>query len=122
MPSTSAFSSTTSPGSAGDGAESSLPRRSAASLRRGAPSSRMRSDAGAVPTPPPATTSRKLGAVRAFLRHALGRERVPDARLAPRRGRRLPDAPAAAEVERLLEALEGEGPVALRNRAPVEIR
>jgi len=69
----------------------------------------------------PATISRKLAAVRAFLRHALGRERVPDARLAPRRGRRLPDAPAAAEVERLLEALEGEGPVALRNRALVEI-
>jgi site-specific recombinase XerD len=69
----------------------------------------------------PATIGRKLAAVRAFLRHALGRERVPDARLAPRRGRRLPDAPAAVEVERLLEALEGEGPVALRNRALVEI-
>jgi site-specific recombinase XerD len=69
----------------------------------------------------PATISRKLAAVRAFLRHALGPERVPDARLAPRRARRLPDAPAAAEVERTLEALEGEGPVALRNRALVEL-
>jgi site-specific recombinase XerD len=69
----------------------------------------------------PATISRKLAAVRAFLRHALGPERVPDARLAPRRARRLPDAPAAAEVERTLEALEGDGPVALRNRALVEL-
>jgi site-specific recombinase XerD len=69
----------------------------------------------------PATISRKLAAVRAFRRHALGPERVPDARLAPRRARRLPDAPAAAEVERTLEALEGDGPVALRNRALVEL-
>jgi site-specific recombinase XerD len=69
----------------------------------------------------PATIGRKLAAVRAFLRHALGPERVPDARLGPRRARRLPDAPAAAEVERTLEALEGEGPIALRNRALVEL-
>ncbi|HJQ52189.1 MAG TPA: tyrosine-type recombinase/integrase [Gaiellaceae bacterium] len=69
----------------------------------------------------PATISRKLAAVRAFLRHALGPERVPDARLAPRRARRLPDAPAAAEVERTLEALEGGGPIGLRNRALVEL-
>ena len=69
----------------------------------------------------PTTISRKLAAVRAFLRHALGPDRVPDARLAPRRPRRLPDAPAAAEVERMLEALEGEGPIALRNRALVEL-
>jgi site-specific recombinase XerD len=69
----------------------------------------------------PATISRKLAAVRAFLRHALGPEHVPDARLAPRRARRLPDAPAAAEVERTLEALEGEGPIPLRNRALVEL-
>jgi len=69
----------------------------------------------------PATISRKLAAVRAFLRHALGPERVPDARLGPRRARRLPDAPTAADVERTLEALEGEGPIALRNRALVEL-
>ncbi|HEU5476354.1 MAG TPA: tyrosine-type recombinase/integrase [Gaiellaceae bacterium] len=69
----------------------------------------------------PATISRKLAAVRALLRHALGPDRVPDARLGPRRARRLPDAPAAAEVERTLDALEGEGPIALRNRALVEL-
>src|SRR3954470_8986900 len=43
----------------------------------------------------PATISRKLAAVRAFLRHALGRAHVSDARLAPKRPRRLPDAPKA---------------------------
>jgi site-specific recombinase XerD len=69
----------------------------------------------------PATIGRKLAAVRAFLRHALGPDRVPAATLGPRRARRLPDAPAAAEVERTLEALEGDGPVALRNRALVEL-
>src|SRR2546421_348981 len=69
----------------------------------------------------PATISRKLAAVRPFLRHALGPERVPDARPGPRRARRLPDAPTAADVERTLEALEGEGPIALRNRALVEL-
>jgi site-specific recombinase XerD len=68
-----------------------------------------------------ATISRKLAAVRAFLRHALGPDRVPDARLGPRRARRLPDAPAAAEIERTLEALEGDGPIPLRNRALVEL-
>ena len=69
----------------------------------------------------PSTISRKLAAVRAFLRHALGPDRVPDARLAPRRARRLPDAPAAAEIEQMLEALEGDSPIAVRNRALVEL-
>ena len=69
----------------------------------------------------PATISRKLAAVRAFLRHALWPERVPDGRLAPRRPRRLPDAPTSAEVEQLLAALEGDGSIPLRNRALVEL-
>jgi site-specific recombinase XerD len=69
----------------------------------------------------PATISRKLAAVRAFLRHALGPARVPDAVLAPRRARRLPDAPRQADVEATLEALEGDGPIPLRNRALVEL-
>jgi len=69
----------------------------------------------------PATIGRKLAAVRAFLRHSLGAARVPDARLAPRRPRRLPDAPRGDEVERTLEALEGEEPIPLRNRALVEL-
>jgi site-specific recombinase XerD len=69
----------------------------------------------------PATIARKLAAVRAFLRHALGAARVPEARLAPRRGRRLPDAPRRADVDRQLAALEGDGPLPLRNRALVEL-
>jgi site-specific recombinase XerD len=69
----------------------------------------------------PTTVARKLAAVRGLLRHALGASRVPDARLAPRLGRRLPDAPREKEVEQELAALEGEGPIALRNRALVEL-
>ena len=69
----------------------------------------------------PATIARKLAAVRAFLRHSLGSARVPEARLAPRRGRRLPDAPTAPAIDKELAALEGEGPLALRNRALVEL-
>ena len=69
----------------------------------------------------PTTIARKLAAVRAFLRHALGPARVPDARLAPRRGRRLPDSPREADVDRQLAALDGDEPIELRNRALVEL-
>jgi site-specific recombinase XerD len=69
----------------------------------------------------PATIARKLAAVRAFLRHALGKERVPDASFAPRRPLRLPDAPRPQEVDRELEAIEGKGPLAVRNRTLVEL-
>ncbi len=69
----------------------------------------------------PATIGRKLAAVRAFLRHALGPSRVPDAVLGPRRARRLPDAPKQIEVDATLAALEGDGPIPLRNRALVEL-
>ena len=69
----------------------------------------------------PATTARKLAAVRSLLRFALGADRVPDASLSPRRPRRLPDAPKTAEIEETLARLEGEGPLALRNRALVEL-
>ena len=65
----------------------------------------------------PATIARKLSAVRAFLRFTLGPARVPDRSLAPRRGRRLPDAPKPSEIEALLDAVEGDEPLALRNRA-----
>ena len=69
----------------------------------------------------PATVARKLAAIRSFLRFTLGPTRVPDASLAPRRARRLPDTPKRAEVEAALDALEGDGPLALRNRALVEL-
>jgi site-specific recombinase XerD len=69
----------------------------------------------------PTTIGRKLAAVRAFLRHALGPERVPDASFAPRRPRRLPDAPRPNEVDSELEALAGDGALPVRNRALVEL-
>jgi site-specific recombinase XerD len=69
----------------------------------------------------PATISRKLSAVRSFLRASLGSGRVPDAVLSPRRPRRLPDAPREQEVESILTGLEGDGAIALRNRALVEL-
>ena len=69
----------------------------------------------------PATIARKLAAVRSFLRFTLGPTNVPDASLAPRRPRRLPDTPKAAEVESALVALDGNEPLAVRNRALVEL-
>ena len=69
----------------------------------------------------PATIARKLAAVRSFLRFTLGPGNVPDAALGPRRPRRLPETPKAAEVEAALDALDGDGPLALRNQALVEL-
>src|SRR6478735_2054710 len=65
----------------------------------------------------PATIARRLAAVRSLLRFSLGPGAVPEIPLAPRRARRLPDAPKAGEVEELLADAGGDGPLALRNRA-----
>jgi site-specific recombinase XerD len=69
----------------------------------------------------PATIARRLAAVRSLLRFTLGAAHVPDAIAGPRRPRRLPDAPKADEIDDLLETLGGDGPLALRNRALVEL-
>ena len=69
----------------------------------------------------PASVGRKLSAVRSFLRFSLGSARVPDGSFAPRRPRRLPELLKPAEVDETLEALDGDGPLALRNRALVEL-
>jgi site-specific recombinase XerD len=69
----------------------------------------------------PASVARRLAAVRSFLRFTLGPARVPDAQLARRRPRRLPDPPPSTEIEQLLGALEGDEPLAVRNRALVEL-
>jgi site-specific recombinase XerD len=69
----------------------------------------------------PATIARKIAAIRSFLRYTLGPTKVPDASLAPRRPKRLPDTPKTAEVEAALDALVGDGPLPLRNRALVEL-
>lgn len=67
------------------------------------------------------TIARRLASVRSFLRFTLGSARVPDATFAPRKPRRLPDAPKVAEVESLVAGLAGDGPLAARNRALVEL-
>jgi len=70
----------------------------------------------------PATIARRLSAVRSLARHALGPERVPDAALAPRRPRRLPETPRLDEVEHAVDnAGRHDGPLALRNAALLEL-
>ena len=69
----------------------------------------------------PATIGRKLAAVRSLLRFSLGPDHVPNAALAPRRPRRLPDAPKQEEVEALVESVAVDGPLGLRNTALVEL-
>jgi len=59
----------------------------------------------------PTTISRRLSAVRSLARHALGPDRVPDAALAPRRPRRLPDTPAASDVEAAIDRVGGDEPL-----------
>jgi integrase/recombinase XerC len=69
----------------------------------------------------PGTIARKLAAVRAFLRFALGPAKVPDGRFAPRRARRLPEAPKPDEVDAELGSFDGDDPLAVRNRALFEL-
>ncbi len=69
----------------------------------------------------PSTISRRLVAVRSLLRYTLGPDRTPDAALAPKRPRRLPDAPKLSVVEELVDSFAGDDPLALRNRALVEL-
>jgi site-specific recombinase XerD len=69
----------------------------------------------------PRSISRRLAAVRSCLRYTFGPAAVPEASLTPSRPRRLPDAPKPAEIEALLEVVEGDSPLALRNRALLEL-
>jgi site-specific recombinase XerD len=69
----------------------------------------------------PATIARKLAAIRSFLRHALGPARVPEGSFAPRRARHLPVTPRQSDVDSLLDAVRGDGPLPLRNRALLEL-
>jgi site-specific recombinase XerD len=68
-----------------------------------------------------ASISRRLAAVRSCLRYTFGPARVPEASLAPSTPRRLPEAPKAKEIEDLLELVEGDSPLALRNRSLLEL-
>jgi site-specific recombinase XerD len=67
------------------------------------------------------TLSRKLAAVRSFLRQTLGPARVPDLALGGGRALRLPHAPTAGETDMLLEHFDGDGPLAVRNRTLFEL-
>ena len=67
------------------------------------------------------TIARKLAAVRALLRFTLGAGRVPAGQLGPRRARRLPDAPKAEEIDAVLDQVSGDDPLAVRNRALLEL-
>jgi site-specific recombinase XerD len=70
----------------------------------------------------PATIARKLASVRALLRFSLGPDRMPDgSSLAPRRPRRLPDAPKTVEIDAIVGGLDGETALAMRNSALVEL-
>jgi site-specific recombinase XerD len=70
----------------------------------------------------PTSIARRLAAIRSCMRFSLGKGRVPDsAGVAPRRSRRLPEVPKQDEIEQLLELAEGDAPLALRNRALVEL-
>jgi site-specific recombinase XerD len=69
----------------------------------------------------PASIARRLAAIRAYIRFTYGATRVPDASLAPARPRRLPETLKEPEIAALLELVEGESPLALRNRALLEL-
>ena len=69
----------------------------------------------------PATIARRLSAVRSLVRHALGPARVPDAPLAPRRGRRLPETPKLEDIEHAVDVVAGRDPLELRNAALLEL-
>ncbi|MBW3592231.1 MAG: tyrosine-type recombinase/integrase [Actinobacteria bacterium] len=69
----------------------------------------------------PTTLARKLAAVRSYLRATLGPARVPELALGGRRRKRLPDAPRPTETDALLDALEGDDALAIRNRALFEL-
>jgi site-specific recombinase XerD len=68
-----------------------------------------------------ATIARRLCAVRSLLRFSLGPGQVPDVPLAPRRARRLPEAPKTDEIEAILDAFGGDEPLPIRNRALLEL-
>jgi len=67
------------------------------------------------------TIARKLAAVRGLIGFALGPARVPELALKPRRSLHLPETLRVSEVDELLAASEGKGPLALRNRALLEL-
>ena len=72
-----------------------------------------------------ATIHRKAAALRSFYRHLRREELISDDPTAnltgPRRGKQLPEVLSHGEVKRLLEQPRGEEPIALRDRALLEV-
>jgi integrase/recombinase XerD len=73
----------------------------------------------------PATVKRKLACLRSFYKH-MRREGLRDSDptagvSSPRRGQKLPAVLGRAEVQRLLDQPSGTGPIALRDRAMLEL-
>jgi integrase/recombinase XerD len=73
----------------------------------------------------PATVNRKTAALRSFYRHLRREELIdqdPTAALSPpAKSRKLPRVLSYAEVKRLLESVSGGDPIALRDRALLEV-
>ncbi len=67
------------------------------------------------------TVSRKLAAVRSLLRDVQGPSCVPHLPLSGGRARRLPHAPSARQTDELLERLDADGPLGIRNGALFEL-
>jgi site-specific recombinase XerD len=67
------------------------------------------------------TIARRLAAVRSFLRSTLGPSHVPDLPLSGRRRRRLPHAPGPDETNEIIDGLDREGALGLRDRALFEL-
>jgi len=73
----------------------------------------------------PATISRKTAALRSFYRHLRREELITDDPTAtlspPARSRKLPHVLSYAEIKRLLQSTAGTDPIALRDRALLEL-
>ncbi len=69
----------------------------------------------------PASIARRISTIRSFLRFTLGAARVPETPFSPRKAQRLPEAPKPAEVDALLDVFAGDGQLAMRNRALLEL-
>jgi site-specific recombinase XerD len=69
----------------------------------------------------PSTIRRSMSAVHALLRFALGAERAPQLKVRLRREYRLPHVPSVHEIDAHFEEIDGPAPLAIRNRALVEL-
>jgi integrase/recombinase XerD len=80
---------------------------------------------GGRPPCSPATISRKTACLRSFYRHLRREELIADDPTAllspPRKSRKLPHVLSHAEVTKLLESANGNEPIALRDRALLEV-